>query len=110
MFRVSFNVDDRKLAEALRALAGVASSAPEAQPIANGKFEPITGGNGSTVERFASFLKGKEAVQAADVASWCKASGLASSSRGYVLKLAQRAGLLKKQGKGSHMTYKVVSK
>jgi hypothetical protein len=107
MFRVSFNVDDRKLAEALRALAGVASSAPEAQPIANGKFEAH--GGGSTMERFAPFLKGKATVSAADVTNWCKANGLASSSKGYVLKLAVRSGLLKKVGSGTKTGYKVVA-
>jgi hypothetical protein len=106
MFRVVFNVDDRKLAEALRALAGIAQAAPEVHPLVNGGA-PVPG---SALERFVPWLKGKKAVTASEVAVWCKSNGMATSSRGYMLKKAKLAGLLKHVGKGSGSKYVVTSK
>jgi hypothetical protein len=106
MFRVTFNVDDRKLAEALRALAGVAQAAPEVLPLVNGGAPA----SGSVLERLVPWLKGRKTVTAAEMSVWCKDNGMATSSRGYMLKKAKQAGILKHVGKGSGSKYLVVSK
>lgn len=113
MFRVEFYVDDRKLGTALLALVGIAHGQPGVMPVSNiqkkgNGVAPIS--NGKTLERFAAQLKKRKAteitgIQAGEI---CKAIGLAESSKNYVLKQAQNAGMMKKVGKGSHVTYRVI--
>jgi hypothetical protein len=112
MFRVEFFCDDKKLAEALRALMGVAHGAPSVVPVVNA----IKTGNGlaaasggSHVDRFIVGLKGVDAFSGHEARKIAKAQGLNPASSNHFLKNAIARGVIRKAGgKGSHTTYKVV--
>ena len=114
MFKVDFFVDDKRLGAALLALVGLAHGQPSVVPVVNivkqGRNGVAAKSDGSTVERFAEALKpmkGKTII-ARDVGSMMRPLGLAHASRGYVLKQAVDAGLMKKSGKGSGTKYTVL--
>lgn len=113
MFRVEFFVDDKRLGAALLALVGIAHGQPGVTPVVNAKtngHKVVAISDGSTVEKFAVILKqhkGKTLV-ARDIGAMMKPLGLSLSSRGYALKQAVSAGLIKKSGKGSGMKYLVI--
>lgn len=115
MFRVSFFCDDRKLGDALRALAGLIQGSPEVLPVVNadvsksGKLTAKT--NGTAAALFMDYLgrrKIKE-VNAKVAQEFLKGIGRAPSSATYVLKEAIKLGGLKKTPgtKGSKTTYQV---
>ena len=113
MFHVDFYVEDKRLGQALLALVGIAYGQPSAVPVVNaakknGKMVAASNGH-STLERFAEILPKKgTSINAHDVGEMMKPLGLATTSRGYMLKKAVKSGMLKKHGKGSHMTYVVL--
>lgn len=114
MFRVSFFVDDKKLANALRGLAGIAMApGPVAEPVINaeakgGKIVAVT--NGSKLELLADYLTKhkigtftpKEAME-----SIVPGIGMAKSSTSYMLKRAVEARVVKRSGKGNKAIYTV---
>jgi hypothetical protein len=117
MFRVSFFCDDKKLANALRGLAGIAMApGPIAEPVINaeakgGKIVAVT--NGSKLELLADYLSKHKIVtftpkEAMD--SIVPGIGMAKSSTSYLLKRATEARIVKRNGKGNKATYTVNAK
>jgi len=114
MFRVSFYVDDRKLADALRSLAGTAYGQPEVQPVINA--EKATNGtlvartDGSIAAQFIEHMrKNKLAnVNAAIAKDFLKANGRSPQSATYLLTQCVKLHALKRSGKGSQTTYAVL--
>jgi hypothetical protein len=116
MFRVQFYVDDRKLGDALRALAGLIQGSPEVMPVVNadvvgGKLTARTNGNSNTM--FMEYIakhKLKE-VNCAVAQNFLKGLGRPVGSASYVLKQAQKIGGLKKKPgtKGTSTVYLVRS-
>jgi hypothetical protein len=113
MFRVEFFCDDKKLADALRSLMGIAHGAPSVTPVVN---EVRTGNglaaasNGTNSERFFHMLKkvkGRE-VKAGEIKSLMKEAGLNPTSINHFIKSGQKAGLVTKHGKHANTTYKVL--
>jgi len=115
MFRIGFFVDDKKLAEALRSLQGVAIGAPEVQPVVNavvknGHAKPK--GRGDTTQLFLDFAKkrkldkfGSEAMK-----DFCREVGRAESSAVYYAKWLEDHGTIKRAGKDGLQNRFVVAK
>jgi len=113
MFRVTFLVDDKKLAYALWALTNVALAKPDIEPVINVKkrrngVAQQTGG--TLLEMFTAHLKADkpEQIDAKYVKAWMQGAGLNPTSHGYVLKHAQRSKLIRKIGKGLRSGYTVL--
>lgn len=115
MFRIEFFVDDKKLAIALRSLAGIAMGAPTVEPVINAEETPqgpkqLTN-SGSAVEMFAEHLRRTKPteVRPADARVFLKSIGRSPTSATYLLIEAVKAGLVKRgKGRGSQTNYLVV--
>lgn len=113
MFRVNFFCEDKKLADALRGLAGLAAGTPEVQPVVNAvhKNGKIAAASGSLPEQFYRYAKAHkiEKFTSKELIVFCKEAGLASSSRGYLLGQLKKAGAIKKHGAGTKSYYTVLA-
>jgi len=113
VFRVAFFCEDKKLADALRGLAGLAAGSPEVQPVANAvhKNGKIQAASGSLEEQFFRHAKANSLTKfvSADLVAFTKLAGLAPSSRGYIIKQLMKAGAVKKHGAGTKSYYTVVA-
>ena len=114
MFRVEFMVDDKKLGEALRSLAGVALGIPQVQPVINaekknGKVVPVT--SGELPDVFAKYVKTHRIVELDTVAlkKFLKHIGMAESSYTYFANRLISLGCVTKSGVGKTAAYKVKS-
>jgi hypothetical protein len=114
MFRVEFFCDDKKLANAIRALTGLALGQPNIAPMINA--EKTKNGlkqetNGKLVGLFAAHLRKRKITQvkAGDVKSWLESQGNSALSYSYLLKQAKSAGVLKQTGTGSASVYTVIA-
>jgi hypothetical protein len=116
MFRVSFFVDDRKLGDTLRMLAGVAKGSPEVLPVVNadvgkgGKLVAQT--NGGSADLFRQYIKSHNfsIVNANQAKDFLKSVGRGPGSSNYVLRQAVKHGHLKRVAgtKGTKSAYRVV--
>jgi hypothetical protein len=116
MFKIDFFVDDRKLASALRALAGIALGDPKVTPVINAA--PTSNGNGvkqltngNLLELFALYLKKTKAVEVSPKVArdFLTNAGRSPQSASYLLRNATDAHLLKRgPGKGAKTNYVVV--
>src|SRR6478752_8784231 len=113
MFRVETFVDDKKLAQLLHALAGIAIGTPNIQPVANAtaKGGKINATSDELCDLFKAYAKKHklDKVKPADVRAFCKANGRAETSYGYVIKRLFECKMLKKHGTGTGMYYTVVT-
>ncbi|MBO0716442.1 MAG: hypothetical protein J2P55_03775 [Rhizobiales bacterium] len=115
MFKIDFFVDDKKLAPALRALAGLALGDPKVTPVinaaptANGKgIKQIT--DGSLLELFAVFLRKTKLAEVTPkhARDFLTNAGRSPSSASYLLRNAVEARMLKPSaGKGTKTSYQV---
>ena len=112
MFRVTFFCEDKRLGNALRALAGLAHGNPEVLPVvnveANGKqLKART--NGKARDQLVDWMKQKHLteVQCAHAKEFLRTAGMSENSATYVLKDAVAAGLLKRFGKGTKSSYRL---
>ena len=101
MFRVTFMVEDKRLAYALWALTNVAVGKPDVEPVVNVKktrngVAQATGG--TLLEMFKAHLEADKpkVIDAKYVKQWMQGAGLNPTSHGHVLKLAQRTKLIRK--------------
>jgi len=119
MFRIEVFVEDKRLADALRALAGIARGQPAVMPVANlveggGKLKAAT--NGTLHAMFAAWLaKHKaESLAPADIREWIKATGHRSANSAgvvsYVANVAVKQQLLRRTGKGNQVRYILIRK
>ena len=113
MFRVSFFVDDKKLADVLHGLMGLAAGQPEVVPVANavkrnGKIEAASG---SLEEQFAAYAKKTKLTKfkIPDLTEFTKLTGLAPTSRNYIAKQLLKVGAIKRHGTGPKTYYTVVT-
>jgi hypothetical protein len=107
MFRVTFLCDDKKLAEALRGLTGLAAGSPDVQPVVNATLK--NGGSDDAVTLFTQYLKEHKLkiLTAADMKAFCKYAGRSPNSHSYFGRQFVGAGLLKRSGKGANINYTV---
>jgi len=113
MFRVVFFVDDRKLGDAVRSLAGLAIGNPEVQPVvnaekgANGTLKALTGG--TVAEQFIAYLRKTKAheVRVSDAQAFLKSIGRSKGSATYMLMECVKAHVLSRRGKGTATVYTV---
>lgn len=105
MFRFEVVVDDKKLGDALRALAGIAHQVGTPQPMvnvikaANGKLHAETGG--ALAEMFMHYCQknGIATVKQSGLKAFLKASGRSPNSVSSATVQLVAAGILKKIGK-----------
>src|SRR5262252_7154618 len=113
-FRVEFFCDDRRLADALRALAGVARGAPRVEPVVNdikykheGELAAKT--DGKLANLFAAHLKADKPgeFRARYAKDFLRALGRPVSGYSYMLRQMRTAGVIKKKpgGKGTSTVY-----
>ena len=112
MFRVEFFVEDKRLADALRSLAGKTRGQPAVQPVVN--VEPAAGklkanGSGTLVDMLGEFVhkNGVAELQPKKVKEWLEKHGFSADSASYVLRGAVNQGWLKKTGQGNATVYHV---
>ena len=112
MFRVEFFVDDKRLAVALRNLAGVAMGSPSVVPVVNavargGKV--TANGAGDLPDLFTQYLKTNKLTQLtpSQMKDFSREIGRSASSSTYIAKQLFKLGLISKTGKGPHTKYVV---
>ena len=113
MFRIEAFVDDKKLGEALRALAGIAIGNPAVQPVVNaeekgGKVVPS--GDGSLPSAFVEFVKARKLSEFGpqEMKKFVKGMGRSETSSTYFTQRLQALGLVKKvSGSGPRTRYAV---
>lgn len=114
MFRVEFFVDDKKLAEALRALVGISHGPPGVVPVVNAvkkdNGELVAKTNGGQKERWLAALadyKGKQ-FTGPQMRMLMKELGLNGDSASYLLSSARKNKLIKSSGTTSKIVYTVI--
>jgi carbon monoxide dehydrogenase subunit G len=116
MFRIEAFVDDKKLAEALRALAGLARGMPSVMPVSNvverGKGKPKAKTDGSLVSMFESHLGTlkQSDIRPDDIRAFLKAHGKSAASMTYLATMAIKHKMLKRVGKSSNVRYTIIKK
>jgi hypothetical protein len=116
MFRIEVFVEDKRLAEALRALAGIVRGQPAVTPVANveeasGKPKAIS--NGTTLAMFEKYIgtrKSEAPLSPDDLRNWMKANGKSPSSASSLAVSAVEAGLIRRTGKSSSTRYHIKKK
>jgi hypothetical protein len=111
MFRIECFVDDKMLADALRALTGKVRGQPNVTPVVNaevtknGKIEAAS--DGSMLSMFTAFLQknGHETVIPKQAQDWLESMGRSKLSSTYLLTQAVKAKVLRRRGTGSASTY-----
>jgi hypothetical protein len=114
VFRVNLFCDDKKLADVLRGLAGLAVGNPEVQPVVNAEKKNgkvVAAGSGDNAALFAKYAKTNKLtkIKATDLRGFCKSIGVSETSYGYFGKQLQKAGAIKKHGTGSASYYTVTA-
>jgi hypothetical protein len=116
MFRIEAYVDDKKLAEALRALAGIVRGQPAVQPVANiedNSGKPKAASNGTTLAMFEKYIRTRKpdtVLTPNDLRHWLKTNGKSPASASSLATDAVKARLLKRNGKTGNMQYHIVRK
>ena len=112
MFRIVFQCDDRKLADALRGLTGIAIGSPEVQPVVNAAVKNgkvIANGTGDMADLFTKFAKTKhlDKFTAPEMREFCTSIGRNPTSATYFANQLVKKGVVKKQhsGKGNKSVY-----
>jgi hypothetical protein len=116
MFRIEAYVDDKKLADVLRALTGITRGQPAVVPVVNveegGKGNPKAKTNGSLMAMFESHvgtLKQSD-ISPDDIRAFLKAHGRSESSMTYLATLAIKHKLLRRVGKSSNVRFRIIKK
>lgn len=115
MFRIECFVDDKHVADVIRALTGKAIGQPTIQPVANAQAKGgkiVTDGL-SLCETFVKALAKAAAVglketTMAKIKEFLRDQNAKESSAGYLVKCAERAGALKRKGSGPGVRYLIV--
>lgn len=113
MFKIECFVEDKRLAEALKALAGVVRGMPSVVPVMNVEDER-TGlkakSNGSNlIQVFADHVVSDKITSFTpkDVQAWLVKQGRSKLSSNYICKNLVKNGFVKRVGKSSNSTYHV---
>jgi hypothetical protein len=117
LFRIEAFVEDKRLGEALRALAGLARGLPSVTPVANiekgGKGAPKAATSGSTLAMFEKYIHSRKSngpLRSDDIRNWLKAHGMSPSSKTYLVNMAIKHGLLRRTGKSTNVQYTPIHK
>lgn len=117
MFRIEAYVEDKRLADALRALAGLVRGQPSVAPVANieesNSGAPKAVSNGTTLAMFEQHVnrrKGDTPLTPADLRNWLKANGKSPLSASSLAMDAVKARLIRRTGKSSTTRYYIVKK
>lgn len=114
MFKVEFFVEDKKLADSLRALAGLARGLPSVVPVVNVEeghpsgLKPVT--NGALLEAFGHHIAKFDKFKPDDVREFLKSMGKSPGTAPYLVQKAMRARMLKRSGKGNGVVYHTVKR
>jgi hypothetical protein len=115
MFRIEVFVEDKRLAEALRVLAGVARGQPSVMPVTNvaeggGKIKAAT--NGTSIAMFEAHLRKSKATDLGpqDIRNWLKSIGRSPMSASSFASEAVKHHLIKRTGKTGSMRYVITRK
>lgn len=115
MFKVEFYVDDKRIAQAIHALTGIAVGDPKINPVVNavkknGKLHAKT--DGDVVSLFMDWLKQHKdlkELKADHFRAFCNHIGRPVTSYSAVKdKIVKAGGILRRIGTGSASKYKVV--
>lgn len=115
MFKIEAFVEDKRLAEALRALAGLIRGQPSVVPVVNVEHHPKSGKlkaktNGALLDMFAQHITDLKELRPADIKKFLKDSGRSPGSSAYLVGMARKAKLIKATGKSSAIIYHVLPK
>ena len=117
MFKIEAYVEDKRVGDALRALAGIVRGMPSCVPMVNVQEHPQTKkltakSGGSMLEMLEKhLLENKvEKLTPDDVRAFVKTCGRSPASAVYLVGLAVKARLIKRIGKSSNTTYQVVKR
>jgi hypothetical protein len=114
MFRIEFFVDDKKLAQALHGLLGIALGDPKITPVINaeakknGRIRQLT--SGKLPDQFMHYLTSSkfDIVRPKDAIGWLTKHGFSKLSSSYMLKQCVNMGFLRKTGKSSGTVYHII--
>jgi hypothetical protein len=116
MFRIEAFVEDKKLGDALKALAGLCRGQPSVAPVMNvdetsGDGPVKAAGNGNIIHMLASHLRHihKVRITSKEIAAWLKSQGRSPQSASYTAREACKLRILKKVGGPTSGNYEVVS-
>lgn len=112
MFRIEAFVDDKRLAEALRALSGIARGQPTVLPVINVREDGTAATSGTLVAMFEAYLgkSKKTEITPDEIRAWLKSHGKSPASTAYLVKLAIQHHLLRRVGKSSGVKYIIIPK
>lgn len=105
MLQVSFYVTEKKLAQALWSLDGIAQGQPEiklirgAKATANGNIKPVAR-DGSLTQTVIKMLRGKEHVNSAELAAMLAKAGGSKKGIGSLTAKLRHANLIRSLGQG----------
>lgn len=117
MFKIECFVEDKRVGDALRALAGIARGQPSVIPMINA--EPTKDGSGvkakvsgGLLNMFIEHLTKEriDTIKSGSVKDYLKSIGKSGGSATYLLQQAHKAGLVRKTGKGNATVYHVVKR
>lgn len=115
MFRLDVYVEDKNLAKALLALAGIAVQVTPTPVVnaqaQNGKVVAKT--DGSVSDLFREWIKETKVespLKSSDFADFVQSIGRKPSSRTYIMQTLKESGVIRQGGKPGHITYKVTGK
>ena len=105
-------VDDKRLGDLLKAIAGIARGMPRPVPVANidevSMKAKLNGGN--LVAVFAAHITKEKITEVGpkDVQDWLAKHGKSRQSANYVCQGLKKAGMVKRTGKSQNSRYTVV--
>jgi hypothetical protein len=118
MFRIEVFVEDKRLAEALLALAGLARGQPNVMPVANlaeggkknGELKAAT--SGTALAMLEAHLRKNKTTDLTpqDIRVWLKSVGRSSASASSLATEAVKHRLLKRTGRTGNMRYTVTKR
>lgn len=105
MFRFAIVCDDKRLADTLRALTGLATIVEGPQPVVNAKLRKgrlSAESNGQAVELFEQYLRKEklDTITGRNAKAFLQSIGREPSSSSYLMKESAKAGLLQKLRSG----------
>lgn len=110
MFKIEVFVDDKRLPELLRAMAGLVRGLPSVVPVVNAEEDHPSGlkamTNGALLNMFTEHLaRLNDPFGPEEVRSFLKSVGKSQNSYSYLLGRAMAARLVRKTGKPGHIRY-----
>lgn len=117
MFKIEAFVEDKKLGEALKALAGLVRGMPSVVPVINvdedaNPAAPVrANGSGNLAQMLGSHLRHthRTKISAQEIGQWLRSIGRSPQSASYVAKLAVDGHILRRAGGMTSGAYEVIA-